>query len=174
MWFGNNFHIFHSFSILLGIIIPTDEHIFQRGWPTTNQITNYVENQGTKVFSKTGPKEVAPLVISQSASWKLIIKLITKSWNEIEKWCIFMHIYHGPSLAKLLSYSLAKLEGIIPIHIPHPFLTVGSLWITPGSSGGLIATLAWLWDVINYSRVDDDDDHHHHHHHGFNHGFNHL
>ena len=43
-WFGCHF----LFSHILGIIIPIDFHIFQRGGPTTNQMMYYPHFGGTK------------------------------------------------------------------------------------------------------------------------------
>ena len=41
-WFGTWLLFFH----VLGIIFPTDEHIFQRAWQTTNQWCLYLFDEG--------------------------------------------------------------------------------------------------------------------------------
>ena len=58
------------FPEILGIIIPIDVHIFQRGGPTTNQINIHEPAMTSGAYRVLGVLDLLPYLVVSKISWK--------------------------------------------------------------------------------------------------------
>ena len=123
------------FPLILGIIIPIDFHIFQRGGPTTNQLWKFFTNHEQPELHRSEKSFVAVAVVVES--WSLVVvSLLFLGCCFLVVVCFLLSFFFFLLLLLLhITIFIIIVVNVVKTIIGYPF---GNMYLLPiyGDLGG--------------------------------------